>query len=107
VFTNQDITVYTIGVSGGHEVVLNILGQEFQGILVSDCFLAHDAQALADWLKQKCVGRLLNDLSEIETSKTGRAVCFARQVTALLRERTSQRWTPTHSPNGPRLWERA
>jgi transposase len=86
VFTNQDITVYTIRQSRGHEVVLDILGQEFKGVLVSDCFLAYDAKALADWLKQKCVGHLLRNLSEIEASKTGRAVCFARDVTALLRE---------------------
>jgi len=86
VFTNHDITVYTIGTSRGHEVVLDILGKEFKGILVSDCFLAYDAKALEEWLKQKCVGHLLNDLSEIEASKTGRAVCFAREVTALLRE---------------------
>ena len=86
VFTNQDITVYTICTSRGHEVVLDILGQEFKGILVSDCFLAYDAKALEEWLKQKCIGHLLNDLSEIEANKTGRAVCFAREVTALLRE---------------------
>lgn len=86
VFTNQEITVYTIRQSRGHQVVLDILGAEFEGVLVSDCFLAYDAKALAGWLKQKCVGHLLRNLSEIEASKTGRAVCFARDVTALLRQ---------------------
>jgi hypothetical protein len=57
-----------IRTSRGHEVVLNILGKEFKGILASDCFLAYDAKALEEWLEQKCVGHLLNDLSEIEAS---------------------------------------
>ena len=86
VFTNQEITVYTIRQSRGHEVVVDILGGEFKGILVSDCFLAYNAKALEEWLKQKCVAHLLRNLSDIEESKTGRAVCFSRDVTALLRK---------------------
>jgi len=86
VFTNQETTVYTIRRSRGHEVVLDILGAEFAGILNTDCFLAYDAKALNDWLKQKCVGHLLRNLSEIEVSKTRGAVRFARNVTRLLRD---------------------
>jgi transposase len=86
VFTNRETTVYTIRRSRGHEVVLDILGAEFAGILNSDCFLAYNAKALDDWLKQKCVGHLLRNLSEIEASKTRGAVRFARNVTALLRD---------------------
>lgn len=86
VFTNQETTVYTIRRSRGHEVVLDILGTEFTGILNTDCFLAYDAKALGDWLKQKCVGHLLRNLSEIEVSKTRGAVRFARNVTQLLRD---------------------
>lgn len=86
VFTNQEITVYTIRQSRGHEVVLDILGAEFEGVLNSDRFAAYDAKALDNWLKQKCVGHLLRNLSEIEKIKTGRAVCFARDMAALLRD---------------------
>ncbi len=86
VFTNRETTVYTIRRSRGHEVVVDILGVEFAGILNTDCFLAYDAKALADWLKQKCVGHLLRNLREIEAGKVGGAVRFARDVTALLRE---------------------
>jgi len=84
VFTNQHITVYAIRESRGHEVVIEILGRAFKGILVSDCFLAYDDKALRDWLKQKCVGHLLRNLGELEESKTGGAVRFAREVTAVL-----------------------
>jgi len=86
VFTNQHITVYAIREGRGHEVVIEILGQTFQGILVSDCFLAYDDQTLRDWLKQKCVGHLLRNLSELAESKTGGAVRFAQNVTTLLQK---------------------
>jgi transposase len=85
VFTNRDLTVYTIETGRGHEVVVKILGEAFAGVLVSDCFTAYDHQALAAWLKQKCVGHLLKDLSELNASKTRGAVRFARDVTAVLR----------------------
>jgi transposase len=84
VFTNQQITVYTIQASRGHDVIVEILGQTFKGILVSDCFLAYDDHALQDWLKQKCIGHLLRNLHDVEESKIGGAVRFAREVTALL-----------------------
>jgi transposase len=84
VFTNQQITVYTIGTSRGHEVVINILGKEFKGILASDCFLAYDHRDLAKWLKQKCLSHLLKDLKELNETKIRGAVRFAREVTALL-----------------------
>jgi uncharacterized coiled-coil protein SlyX len=85
VFTQRQLTVYTIAPGRGHEVVVEILGKEFGGVLVSDCFTAYDHQALADWLKQKCLGHLLKDLSEMNATKTGGAVRFARAVTAILR----------------------
>jgi transposase len=85
VFTNQDLTVYTIETGRGHEVVVQILGETFAGVLVSDCFTAYDHQALRDWLKQKCLAHLLRDLSELNASKTGGAVRFARDVTTVLR----------------------
>jgi hypothetical protein len=84
VFTSQRLTVYTIETSRSHEVALDILGKEFKGILVSDCFLAYDHQALKDWLKQKCLSHLLKDLKELTETKTRGAVRFARDVKELL-----------------------
>ena len=99
VFTNQDLTVYTIEAGRGHEVVVQILGEAFAGILVSDCFTAYNHQALQDWLKQKCLAHLLKDLSELNASKTGGAVRLARDVTAVLRAALTLRdQKPTLSP---------
>jgi len=84
VFTNQDVTVYAIRDNRSSDVVVEILGKEFKGILVSDCFVAYDDKRLVDWLKQKCLSHLLKDLKEMEESKVGRAVHFAQDGTALL-----------------------
>jgi transposase len=47
--------------------------------------VAYDDQRLKAWLKQKCLSHLLKDLNEMEECKTGRAVHFARDGTAVLR----------------------
>jgi transposase len=41
---------------------------------------------LSDWLKQKCLSHLLKDLKEMNETKTGRALHFARQTTSLLQQ---------------------
>ena len=84
VFTSQKITVYTIEKSRSHKVVVNILGKEFAGVLVSDCFLAYDHHALDKWLKQKCFSHLLKDLKILNETKTRGAVRFARNLTTVL-----------------------
>jgi hypothetical protein len=85
VFTHQEASVYAIG-DRSSDVVVEMLGEAFQGILVSDCYLAYDERRLRSWLKQKCVAHLLRELKDMQQSKSGRALHFARQVTAILRE---------------------
>ena len=84
VFTNHEATVYAIRDNRGSDVVVEILGREFKGILVSDCFVAYNDKRLAAWLKQKCLAHLLKDLKGMEERKTGRAVRFAQQLIAIL-----------------------
>jgi transposase len=86
VFTNAQVTVYAIRRRRGHEVVLEILGRQFAGVLVADCFLAYDAAALEDWLQQKCVAHLLRELRELAETKRGRAQQFAVELMSLLRD---------------------
>jgi transposase len=86
VFTNQAATVYAIRDNRSSDMVVEILGRGFKGTLVSDCLMVYDDKRLAAWLKQKCLSHLLKDLKEMEESKTGRAVHFAQEVTAVLRE---------------------
>lgn len=86
VFTSQKLTVYTIDERRSHEVVVEILGQAFPGVLVSDCFLAYDHRALEAWFKQKCLAHLLRELAQLHREKTRGAVRFAREVAGVLRQ---------------------
>jgi transposase len=86
VFTSRTITVYTIAESRSHEVVVEILGEEFSGVLTSDCFTAYDHRALAKWLKQKCFAHFLHELSKLSQEKKRGAVRFPRELLAILRE---------------------
>jgi transposase len=86
VFTHREITVYTIRANRSSDVVLDILGTHFSGILTSDGHLAYDDRRLRDWLKQQCLSHLLRDLKEMTETKTRRALHFARQSTSLLQE---------------------
>jgi len=89
VFSNQETTVYTIR-SGkgarGHKAVLEILGKEFKGVLISDCFLAYDAKALDDWIKQKCIAHLLRDLKEFHESAKIAVLAFAKEAISLFQD---------------------
>lgn len=83
VFCTRQLTVYAIRQSRGADVVQELLGVHFAGVLTSDCFVAYDP---FDGIKQKCFAHLLRTLSEIEALKTRGAVRFPRQVAALLRQ---------------------
>jgi transposase len=83
VFTNDDLSVYTIDPTRAHEVVERVLGEDFAGVLGCDCFLAYDA--LPTYTQSKCAGHLLRRCAEISESKSGRAVRFSQQVARLLR----------------------
>jgi hypothetical protein len=82
VFADANVTLYRIRPSRGHDVVVEVLGEHFDGVLVSDCFLAYDPLGFA---KQKCLAHLLRTCSEIEQAKARGAVRFSRRAAALLR----------------------
>jgi transposase len=83
VFADAHATLYRIRPSRAHDVVVEVLGEDFGGVLISDCFLAYDPLACA---KQKCLAHLLKTCGEVERSKTRGAVRFSRRVAALLRK---------------------
>jgi len=85
VFANQDATVYTIADNRSSDVVVEMLGEKFPGILASDGFRAYDDKRLSGWLKQKCLAHLLRDLKDMQEVKRSGAVRFARDGTALLK----------------------
>jgi transposase len=82
VFADAHATLDRIRKSRGHEVVIEVLGDDSQGVLVSDCFLAYDP---LKFKKSKCSAHLLKRCSEIEQSKSRGVVRFSRRVAAFLR----------------------
>ena len=83
VFTNPILTVFAIRKSRGHQVIEEILGDVFEGILASDCFPAYDPVQAAG--KAKCMAHLLRNLSDLEAQQTRGAVRFPRKVADLFR----------------------
>mgnify|MGYP005866490395 CR=1 FL=1 len=59
-----------------------VLGKEFKGVLISDCFLAYDALG---YEQSKCALHLLRRCKGLIGSKSGRAVKFSEEVAELLR----------------------
>jgi len=83
VFTNSGLTVYAIRYSRAHGVIEEILGVEFDGVLVSDFFSAYNP---IDCDKAKCMAHLLNTLSEMERNKKGIGARFARKACQIIRD---------------------
>ena len=67
---------------GVDDADVEVLGEDYQGVLVSDCFLAYDP---LPFKKSKRSAHLLKRCSEVEQSKSRGAVRFSRRVAALLR----------------------
>jgi transposase len=101
VFTNDAISLYVIDPSRAHEVVEDILGSDYAGVLVSDCFLAYDPLTCT---QSKCVAHLLRRCREVQELKSGRAVQFTRDLARLLRAAlTLKDRRPTLSAHGYRV----
>ena len=65
-----------------HDVVERILGRDFDGVLITDCFLAYDPLT---YDKSKCVGHLLRRCHTLVESGHTSAIRFSEQAARLLR----------------------
>ena len=64
VFTNKEVTIYVIRHGRGHKVLLEVLGREFTGWLVTDCLATYDSPLFPN--KGKCVAHFFRALSDLE-----------------------------------------
>jgi transposase len=83
VFTNQDITIYTIRTSRGHEVAEDILGPDFDGFLVVDGLNSYD---VLEYAKSRCNAHLLRRCKELHDIVPGRQQHHLERLSMLLRE---------------------
>jgi hypothetical protein len=66
-------------------VVLRILGEAFDGVLVTDFYAAYNK--VGAWAKQKCVVHLLRELEKVSLSNTDPEwLAFQRKLRRLLRD---------------------
>jgi transposase len=82
VFSSVDTTFYKVDKSRGHQVVLGVLGQDFEGVLQSDCFLAY---LPLPYEKAKCLAHLLKALKDVEAIQNEEDLRFSQAVIALLK----------------------
>jgi transposase len=62
-FANDEITLFDIDPSRGHEVILRMLGADFGGVLCSDGFCAYDVPA---YVKLRCNGHVLRRIAGLK-----------------------------------------
>ena len=81
VFTNQDSTYYQVVDSRNRATAEAILGDTFNGVLVSDCLSVYDG---IDGLQQKCYAHHLKALSNALKQEAGKGSAYLLELRALL-----------------------
>lgn len=81
-FTNDYLSFYSIDKSRSQKVVRRILGETFDGVLITDFYGGYNA---VDCVKQKCWVHLLRELRELKDKYKGNKeiVTFARRLKVL------------------------
>jgi transposase len=83
VFSSATVTIYAIRTSRGHEVPLEILGDDFDGILVVDGLKSYD---VLQCVKGRCNGHLLRRCHALAEGAAPRERPYVEQLTGLLQE---------------------
>ena len=81
-FTCPDVTVYRVDSSRGAKVVQKILGEDFAGVMVSDCLSSYD---VATYRKHKCIAHHLRAIETALRLPGTKDPTYLRQWTLLLK----------------------
>ena len=82
VFTTQLLTCYVVAQSRGRELLSDILGKDFGGVLVSDCLAIYDD---ATTLQHKCYAHHLKAIRKAKALHPQQGEGFLCEVQAMLR----------------------
>ena len=85
-FFTGDTAYYQVRMRHRHQEVLEVLGENFGGMMGTDRGPSYEAEALSGIAMQKCLSHLLKNLSEVEATKSGRAKTFTSALKVTLRE---------------------
>jgi len=83
---NPGKTLYQVTDHHGSDEVVDVLGEDFTGVLASDRGPEFDANKLKDWKKQKCNTHVKRNINKALEDKTGRARQFGEKLRSLLDE---------------------
>jgi transposase len=83
VFTTQLLTFYVVAQSRGRELLSDILGKDFGGVLVSDCLAIYDD---ATALQQKCYAHHHKAIREAKALHPHQGEGFLCELEAMLRD---------------------
>ena len=86
VFCTEDVTVYTIDFRRSAAVVLEMLGRDFKGRLLSDGLPALDRLAEHGFRRAQCNGHIIRRCRELAAVAQGRASKFPRQLQRTLQD---------------------
>lgn len=86
VFTNAQLTFYLVGQSRGRDVVLELLGADYPGVLVSDCLSVYDD---ATSVQQKCYSHHHKAIAEAKKIHPQNGEAYLSELAALLRAATA------------------
>jgi hypothetical protein len=87
IFTNPDIAVFSIDESRGSKVVIDHLGEFYNGVLISDFWSAYRSKVGA-FAKQKCLRHILGDIRDLlkDESLAVEAKAFLADVKDLFKD---------------------
>jgi len=81
--TPQGITLYRVDKSRGSQVVQQVLGDDFSGILVSDCLSSYDPSC---YRKHKCIAHHLQAISKARERPDTEDISYLDEWTELFRQ---------------------
>ena len=80
-FTTPERTIYRVEASRGRDVVLDTLGAEFKGVLISDCLATYEN---LPYTMQKCYAHHLKAIAQARDRKPEDQQTYLNEVTDLL-----------------------
>src|SRR3954453_10112721 len=99
IFVTDTATVFQVRARHRNEEVREVIGDDYDGVLVTDRGKSYDAQELEAVKQPKCIPHALRSINEVLETKQGRARHFGVRLKRLLKEGL-ELWHEYHDHRG-------
>src|SRR3954469_21092679 len=99
IFVTDTATVFQVRPQHRNEEVREVIGDAYNGVLVTDRGKSYDAKELESVKQQECIPHALRSINEVLETKRGRARHFGGRLKKLLKEGL-ELWHEYHDHNG-------